>query len=182
MWISTVRQRALQGVRTMNRIRKLAVAALLAAAPLLSAACDSPADPSDESVQLVTQISRNVIPPTGTATLTFRLENVSDKPITLHFSSGCQILPYIATRSDSRIVYPSGGGWACTAIVSELMLKPGEIKTQDVIVQGATSTSLPAPGNVPLAAGDYSAYARVEAMGVEVQSASVPFIVQSENQ
>jgi hypothetical protein len=164
-----------------NRLRKLAASLLLFTAPALYGGCDSPTTPSDERLRLVSQINRNVIPPAGIATLTFRLENVSDETITLNFTSGCQILPYIATRASNRVIYPDGGGWACTAVMTGITLRPGEVKTHEVTVQGATSLSLPAPGNVPLAAGEYSAYARVEAMGVELQSASVPFTVQSES-
>lgn len=162
----------------MNRLRVVAVGLTLCAAATISIACDSPTNPTDQRLRLVGQISQNVIPPTGTGTLTFQLENISSEAVALEFTSGCQIRPFIATRPSNGIVYPQGGGWVCTMMMSQLVLPPGGKTTLQVTVQSANPLSLPAPGSVGLAAGEYAAYARVEATGIEIQSGNVPFTVQ----
>jgi hypothetical protein len=162
----------------MNRFRTSTTALLFCVAPLLSVACEPNAEPTRQNLSLTGQISQNIVPPAGTATLTFRLENVSDESVTLRFTTGCQILPFIATRERNFIVYPSGGEWGCTTVISELILRPGGSTTQEVVVFAATPLSLPPPGTVPLATGEYSAYARIEATGIDIQSISVPFDVQ----
>jgi hypothetical protein len=89
------------------------------------------------------------------------------------FPGGCQILPYI--RSGSTVIYPSGGGWACPAIIAMATLHPGESITSDVRVRAAASA---APPVVPLARGDYAASATVDTTEQHLASDSVAFTVR----
>lgn len=162
-----------------KHFHRVAAALLVCTAAALSEGCDEQlADPSLQNLRLTGDISRNVIPPGGTATLTFRLENISDDSVALRFTTSCQVLPYIATRPAGFIVYPAGGQWTCTAEVSELILRPAAAITRDVTVQSTGLATDPAPGNVGLLPGEYSAYARLDVTGIDIQSIPVLFVVQ----
>ena len=103
-------------------------------------------------------ISRNVIAVGDTALLRFELKNPRPVAVTLTFGSGCPTLPYI-TRGD-EIVYPSGGGWMCTAVVTRLELAPGESRFHDVVVHGGEVQPAIHTGAF-LPVGSFSAYAEL---------------------
>lgn len=149
---------------------------LLAVACAVLAACGaSPASPSEQGpLRLTAAITRSVIPAGETAKITFRLENLGSDTVTLHFSDGCQLMPYIANAA-GQIVYPEGGGWGCTLAITSLTLQPGGAKTVDVQVRAAAQASYP---YVALGAGDYSAHAKVPSSEYKLQSDPVRFTIQ----
>lgn len=141
---------------------------LLAVLALASAACASnpsaPAGPSP--VRLTAQINRIQVARGATATAIFRLENPTDTPVTLHFSSACQVQPFIVTRPADTVVYPAGGSWACAQVLSEVTLAPHSvIDTELVVINGATT-----PGHVGLAPGDYAFFARLNSREASLES------------
>ena len=151
------------------------LAAALAAAAAMTA-CANPNKPSaDGPVRLRGAITQTIINRGETATLTFRLENVSQNPVTLNFSSSCQIMPYIADRRTSQIVHPAGGGWVCLTVLTQLELAAGASRAVDVQVRAADVAAQPF---VALAPGEYEAYAKIDASPYKLQSASVTFTVR----
>lgn len=77
-------------------------------------------------------------------TITITLTNTTPNVITLHFGDGCQILPYVAD-ANGDVVLPSGGGWGCTAALSQLSLAPHEVQTARFIWTGSTTFSSEMP-------------------------------------
>lgn len=153
--------------------RPLAAALLTAAA---MTACANPNKPSaDGPVRLRGGINQAIINRGEAATLSFRLENVGQSPVTLNFASSCQIQPYITDRRTAQIVHPAGGGWACLTVVTQLELAPGASETVDVQVRSADVAAYPF---VALAPGEYEAYAKVEASQYKLRSASITFTVR----
>jgi hypothetical protein len=155
----------------------LARLGILALACIVLAACGSasPTGPSQQgSLRLTAGITRSVIPAGGTATITFRLDNLGSDTVTLLFGDSCQISPYIASAS-GLIVYPEGGGWVCATVITSLTLPPGGSKSQEVQVQAAADASYP---YVALGAGEYSAFAKVESRSYTLRSDPVRFTVQ----
>lgn len=149
---------------------------LFAAACAVLVACSgSPTSPSQQGpLRLTAEITRIVIPSGETATITFRLQNLGARTLTLNFSDGCQLLPYIANAS-GVIVYPGGGGWGCTLALTSLTLPPGGAKTVDVQVRAGAQATY---GYVALVAGEYSAYAKLKNEVYPLQSDPVRFTVQ----
>ena len=141
-----------------------------------SVSCNSPADPSElDDLQLTVTISPSPIAPGQIATITFTLTNVGSETVNLTFNSGCQILPYIRVRSTNQILYPAGGDWACTAVVSQLSLRPGGTVQSEVRVR-ATDTS--GTADAALAPGEYQALARLDDTRFRLESEIVSFVVQ----
>lgn len=141
------------------------------------AACGdaSPSSPSDSSsLTLTATISQPVLQPGDIATLTFRLRNTGTAPRSLQFPSSCQLMPYIATPSET-LVYPAGGSWVCATVLTTLTLPPGEAKVETLLVTLRPSELSSVYG---LPAGDYVAYARVEGSSLALQSEKVAFTVK----
>ena len=67
-----------------------------------------------------------------TDTITITLTNTTADAATLHFSGGCQILPYV-TDANGSVVRPSGGGWMCTAALSHRTLAPCEVQAARLV-------------------------------------------------
>jgi hypothetical protein len=147
-------------------LRKLALPALLA----LAGACADPSavdsDTQDGLVLAVTASSASITPG-DTVRLVAHLANRNDFPVRLGFSSGCQVLPYVE-GPDGTVVYPYGGGWACTAVLTALELAPGEVKEQVFKWTAQRSGRDPQtsrPVNSPLPAGEYRAYVVLNGSG-----------------
>lgn len=119
-------------------------------------------------VRLTAHINRIQIAPLATATATFRVENGSPTTVTLHFSSGCQIMPFIA-KQPNQVVYPAGGGWACTLALTELTLPPNGVSIVEVTVVNGPSQG----EQVGLTPGDYVLYARLKSQEYELESERV---------
>ena len=140
----------------------------------LIACADTPSAPSPApDVRLLAQISPSTIAAGETATITFRLENVTTNDVELTFSSSCQISPYISLRG--AVTYPSGGGWVCAAVITKLALPAGGSVTREVFVRAADAAEYPV---VALAPGEYVAYAKLDASSNPVASPMIPFTVR----
>jgi hypothetical protein len=124
-------------------------------------------------VRLTAAIDRSEIAPGATATVTFRLENLTAREITLDFGSTCQIMPYVTRRNSSDIVYPSGGGWACATMMTQLTLPPnGSTVKEFTITRGAGDQAEP----ISLPPGEYSLFAKLE--GHKLESPRVALTVR----
>jgi intracellular proteinase inhibitor BsuPI len=143
---------------------------------LVFTACTNPSSPAANGpVRLRGDISQSTIARGDTATITFRLENITTTTVVLNFTSGCNILPYINDRQSGQVVYPSGGGWGCTAALTSFELPAGGTKTVDVVVRATDTTS---SGSVALKPGRYDAYATLEDTNYGLRSATISFTVQ----
>lgn len=111
------------------------------------------------------------------ALLTFRLSNLTNEPIRLDFSSGCQVTLFIESAGGTD-VYPRGG-YACTLALTSLTLSPfgDHVRTMEVYgdrIEPAIYTGYPLP------VGRYRAYAILEdnSRGIELRSTYVEFKVR----
>jgi hypothetical protein len=139
-------------------------------------ACSSPTSPAENGpVRLRGDITQSTIARGDSATITFRLENTTTSSIVLNFNSGCTVLAYITDRQSGQVVYPSGGGWGCTAVLTSLELPPGSTRTVDVVVRAADTA---APTLVALEPGRYDAYATLEDTNYKLRSGAIAFTVQ----
>ena len=93
--------------------------------------------------------------------------NTSDRAVTLHFPSGCQITPYVRNAAGQLIV-PAGGGWVCTEVLTTLEFQPQESKTQSFVW---STDSLPP--------GPYSVYATFAATEGSQESNHVAVVLLS---
>jgi hypothetical protein len=134
---------------------------------------DTPSAPSPATaVRLLAQISPSTIARGESATISFRLENVSSNDVELTFPSSCQILPYISLRD--TVTYPSGG-WGCATVITKLALPAGGSVTRDVPVRAADAAAYPV---VALAPGEYVAYAKIDAFSYPMTSPMISFTVR----
>ena len=132
------------------------------------------ASPSAGGISLALSVAHTQFQRGQRDTIAITLTNATDTSVTLNFSTGCQVLPYIANgRGD--IVLPSGGDYVCTAAFSKLQLAPGEQHTQALVWSGSTQfvTELPL---LPLPPGIYSVFAVMSAQ--ELRLATRPVSVE----
>jgi hypothetical protein len=152
--------------------RPLTLAVLIAAAT----ACNDPTRPiEDEDLRLRVTVAPSPVAPGQIATVTFTLENTGDETVNLTFNSGCQILPYIRVRTTNVIIYPTGGEWACTLVITQLSLHPGG-SVQRVVRVRAPNT--PGDADVALPPGDYQTFARLDDIRVRIETDPISFTVQ----
>ena len=148
-----------------------AIALALATACAANPSAPAPAGP----LQLIAQANRTQIAAGETAMVTFRLQNLTSESITLDFSSGCQVMPYVARRNSDEIVYPGGGGWVCTMALTKLTVPPsGEHVVEMAVAAGGESSS----GRVGLPRGEYSLFARVDSTRHKLESNRVNLTVR----
>jgi Intracellular proteinase inhibitor len=141
-----------------------------------SCACDTATRPSDEdALRLTVQISSTTVARGQVLTMTFRLENVGSETVNLTFNSGCTILPYIRERSTNRIVYPQGGDWMCTAVLTQISLRPGAVELREVRVRAPDT---PGTADAVLPPGDYQTFARLDDTRFRLESDPVSFVIQ----
>jgi hypothetical protein len=164
-------------IAAVARVRMKCLQLLVPAALAASAsACGTPSAPSTTapgSLHLSAAITPTTIDPDGDATITFTLENRGSGDLNLTFPGGCKILPYI--RAGNVVVYPTGGGWVCPAIIAMATLHAGESIKSEVHVRAAARAEAPV---VPLAHGDYTAFATVDTTEQHLTSDSVAFSVR----
>lgn len=147
------------------------------AASVLSSCGGQPTGPSlSASLRLTAAIAQPVVTRDNPVALTFRLENVGTESITLTFPNSCQINPYVIEGPTARRAVPQGGDWSCAAVITRLKLGPGAVALNSFFVR--TEDAPTSDGAVPLAAGEYFAYARVDADELRLRSADVIFRVQ----
>jgi hypothetical protein len=163
------------------RTRPFPLATSLLMCTLLGACTNKVTSPSSpqSSLRLSGQITSTVLVRGGTATITFRLENLGSEAVTLGFSSSCQVMLYVRDRGVGQVVYPAGGGWVCATVVTQLVLPAGGAKVLQVEIKAADAAEYPF---VALPPGDYDAFARlegwVEGSGFQLQSEWVQFTVR----
>jgi hypothetical protein len=133
----------------------------------------SPPHSTPVPVGLSATISQSVLPAGGAATITFRLENHGATDLELTFPSSCQIMPYISLQD--AVIYPSGGGWGCATVITNLTVPAGGAVTRDVLLRASPTAEYP---SVPLGAGNFIAYAKLDSFQYHVTSPLVPFTVQ----
>ena len=109
---------------------------------------------------LTSSVGRDEIAVGDTTTIVFRLRNIGGAEVTLEFSSGCQVMPFVTERTSGRIVVPQGGAWACITALTQLTVPAGKERIYSLPIQGGTT--------VP--PGDYVAFARVESAELTLQS------------
>ena len=116
----------------------------------------APLDP----LRLDVMADRTTIDVGDTTTVRFQLSNTGSETVRLTFSSGCQVLPYV-TDAAHQVVYPGGGGWFCTTVITHLELAPGAQQVVPLVFHGG-SPAAPGYANVPLDPGQYWMYATLE--------------------
>lgn len=105
-------------------------------------------------------------------TITITLTNTTPVAVTLHFNSGCQILPYIADSHDN-VVLPSGGAWLCTGALTQRSLAPHEVQTERFVWTGSTkfASEMPLP---TLPRGTYYISATLHASEARLATSRLP--------
>ena len=100
------------------------------------------------------------------------LTNHRAKAVTLHFSSGCQLL-YEIENAEGEEIRQEGGGFGCTGALTELTLEPGQ---RDVrrFPWTAQEFMYPPPTYTPLPAGTYRIYGT---LGQPAKARSAPVTV-----
>ena len=158
-------------------VRRLAIRCLASASAAVLVSCGgTPAAPAAGTfLRLTGTIDQSVVTRNSPASLTFQLENVGGQSVTLTFPSSCQINPYIVERGSGRIVYPAGGAWVCATVVTTMDLVSRGVAVQSVLVRAADTTT---PSGASLPAGEYAAYATVDANEVQLRSGTIAFVVQ----
>lgn len=142
-----------------------ALGALSALVVVATACASDPAAPSPSKHQVVAipgltltaTMSSQRLHLGETGTLTIALRNDGPTERTIHFGSGCQLLPYIERASDGALVYPDGGGWMCTMSLTTLTLAPGQTKSQSTAVHTGSRMQGIYTGAI-LPVGRYRAY------------------------
>ena len=114
---------------------KLFSASAFSVLVLGTAACQNPAAPSstiidDNLIRLTATASASDVVPGTPVTLRITLTNEGTRSVTLHFNSGCQILPYIRDARGANVI-PDGGGYGCTAALTQLTLAPGHSEIRE---------------------------------------------------
>jgi hypothetical protein len=145
-------------------IRHLCVGSLL----LLVVACsgDLSGPRSEAGLVLEASLSSPSIEEGQIDTLTVTLTNTNPVPITLHFNSGCQILPYV-TDAGGDMVVPSDGGWACTLNLSSRTVAPHESQSVEFVWTGGLAFA-PGPPTQRLPRGTYRVFARLDSREVRL--------------
>lgn len=162
-------------------MRLLAGISLLcfAVGPSCSTAPTTPLPPEEAiGLRLESSVSTPSLQIGETALLSFRLRNLTARPIGLTFPHSCQITTFIEAIRKG-VVDPPGGVWVCATVISSLLLAPNaEVIVTREIRGGAYQLGIYT--SVPLPVGRYRAYARLHPSSpdIELQSASVVFEVR----
>lgn len=119
-------------------------------------------------------ISKAMFAVGDSATLHFVLTNTGNETLRLTFGSGCPVLYYVKDNAGA-FVHPAGGLWACTAVITNLVLTPGEQHDVAVLMRASPPQQPIFPG-IPIAPGKYVAYAELTNGGGRTNT--VAFTVQ----
>ncbi len=92
-------------------------------------------------------------------TVAVTISNTNRYPVSLS-AGGCPILFYVIDGAGKTVV-PSGGGWFCIAILTQINLAPGEQQTRSFVWDTDS-----------LAPGPYSVYGSFTADGIYLQTES----------
>ncbi len=144
--------------------------------------CQNPTSPASSTiidgnrVRLTTSASAREVAAGTPVVLRITLTNEGAEAVTLHFRAGCQILPYLR-RSRGEFAIPSGGGYICTAALTQLSLAPGESRVREHVWTGSTAFQSEMP-LVPLARGRYYFTAEVPADEATLRSEPIELILK----
>ena len=160
---------------------KLVCAFVLMFLVLGGATCQDPVAPTsvridDSVVRLTATASARELVAGTPVTLRVILTNEGTKPVTLHFNSGCQILPYIRDTRGINVI-PEGGGWMCTAALTELTLAPGQSEIREYKWTGSTAFQSEMPVR-PLPSGRYYFAAEVESKEGTLRTEPIELILK----
>ena len=147
-------------------IRHLCAASLLL--PIVACSGDLSGPRSEAGLVLEASLSSPSIEEEAADTLTVTLTNTNPVPITLHFGSGCQIVPYV-TNMIGDILVPKGGSPVCLTVLSSRTLEPHEVQTATFVWSGSTDFS---PAVLPrvLPNGVYHVFAELDAYEVQLRT------------
>ena len=146
-----------------------------------AATCQDPVAPSSVHVEEnLIRLTASAAPREFVAgtpvTLRIALTNEGTRPVTLHFNSGCQILPYIRDARGVHVI-PEGGGWMCTTALTELTLAPGRPEIREYKWTGSTAFQSEMPLR-PMPPGRYYFTAEVEAGEVKLRTEPIELILR----
>ena len=146
-----------------------------------AASCQDPSAPSsvrvdDNLVRLTATASAREVVAGTPVSLRVTLRNEGTKTVTLHFNSGCQILPYIRDSRGVNVI-PEGGGWGCTAALSQLTLAPGQAEIREDTWTGSTAFRSEMPLR-PLPSGRYYFAAEVGAAEGKLRTEPIELILK----
>lgn len=147
----------------MNRFLLLLVLAFVpvGCADLLLTSGDSA---TEDGIVLTLDAFPREISPGDTARIVATLTNTNSRAVTLHFSSGCQILYYVENAA-GEVVEPEGGGWVCAAVLTSIELAAGASHTRVFSWTGQRVRYDPAtwqPLHEPIPSGEYRTYAALD--------------------
>jgi hypothetical protein len=153
----------------------------LAAALLPLMACVNPAGPSMDQgpLRLTTSIDDAQVARGERALIVHRLENRGGEPVSVMFSSGCQLESFLEERRTPERMQL--WGQVCTQALTSRTLQPGEAATWEISIIAADTASYP---DIALNAGQYTSYATLPAhssmagAAVNLRSNSVAFLVE----
>lgn len=148
---------------------------------LSGAACQDPVAPSsvvigDNLIRLTATASAREFLAGTPVTLRISLTNDGASPVTLHFSDGCQILPYIRDARGTAVI-PDGGSYGCTTALSQLTLAPGQSEIREYRWTGSTAFQSEMPLR-PLPPGPYYFTAEVEASEANLRTEPIELILK----
>jgi hypothetical protein len=162
----------------MDLFSRYASASLLVAI----ASCNDPAAPvsstliGDNLIRLTTSASAREIESGSPVRLRITLTNEGTETVTLHFNSGCQIMPYLRDWRGADVI-PAGGGWICTGALTELALAPGQSAVREHVWTGSTDFRSEMPLR-PLPPGRYYFAAEVPAQEAKLRSGPIELILK----
>ena len=148
---------------------------LLLAAGTVVGCRETPLGPDTSTIRLEATIGRSTIAVGDTTSFVFGVRNVGARTVRLTFGSGCQVLPYVTAEPADQVVFPGGGGWFCTDVITELVLPPGASHTGAVVLRGGSEAT---SAEVPLPPGEYRAFATLADPHYALRSEVLMFTVR----
>ena len=148
---------------------------------LVAGGCQNAAAPSstiidDNLIRLTAAASAREVVAGTPVTLRITLTNEGTKSVTLHFNSGCQILPYIQDARGVNVI-PDGGGYGCTAALTQLTLSPGQAEVREYIWTGSNAFQSEMLLR-PMPPGAYYFSAEVEAHDAELRTEPIELLLK----
>ena len=133
--------------------------------------------PTDGPLRMEAAIGRPILAVGDTTDLVFRLLNTSAQSVTLDFPSSCEVLPYIRVADSDQVAYPTGGGWGCYPVLSQLTIPAHDAHVVRVSLRGGAPQRAIYP-ETPIGVGRYVATAEVISSQYHLRSAPVAFTVR----
>jgi len=128
-------------------------------------------EPAASPIEVTVSASASSIVYGQPDTIAASVRNPSSDPVTLHFGSGCQVLPFVR-RAGGDVLVPDGG-WSCPAELTTLTLAPRTSRRWTFVWTGGTQFH-PTSALAALPPGDYESFVRIQAAEVELISSGAP--------